>query len=246
MNRSDVLRAGMGSTLLAISMMAAAATDCGPTTLGTARTLTLARSGAAYGKAQHPALPLAAGEVVLTFDDGPQPGSTPQVLQALGEQCVRASFFMTGESLARAPELGAQVRAQGHTVAMHGYQHPHFASLPEAEQLADLKAAQALHQRVFGVTAAAYRFPFLEESAPLRAALKAQAITVMSIDAAIDDWLPEQTPTMLTERLLQRLKETGGGIILLHDAQPQTAAALPMILLALKDRGYRVVHLEWQ
>lgn len=67
----------------------------------------------------------------------------------------------------------------------------------------------------------------------------------MSIDVGVDDWLPEQSPPMLTERLLQRLQETGGGIILLHDAQPQTAAALPMMLRALKDKGDRVVHLNW-
>ncbi len=224
---------------------AATAADCGSGVLGTSRTLTLERTGAAYGRVQHAALPLAPGEVVITFDDGPQPGATPQVLQALEGQCVRATFFMTGESLVRSPELGAQVRAKGHTVGMHGFRHPHFTTLPEVEQLADLKAAQEAHERVFGVAAAAYRFPFLEETAPLRAALKAQGITVMSVDLGVDDWLPEQTPQMLTDRLLQRLQEAGGGIILLHDAQQQTAAALPLMLRTLKDRGYRVVHLQW-
>ena len=52
---------------------------------------------------------------------------------------------------------------------------------------------------------------------------------------------------MLTDRLLERLAKAGrSGIILLHDAQPQTAAALPLMLQALKDQGYRVVHLEWR
>jgi len=244
MKRSRVFRAAMAGTLAA-GVAGTAAADCGPGVLGTSRTLTLERADAAYGRAQYAALPLAPGEVVITFDDGPQPGATALVLQALERQCVRASFFMTGESLVRAPELGAQVRAKGHTVGLHGFGHPHFASLPAAEQLADLKAAQEAHERVFGVAAAAYRFPFLEETAVLRAALKAQRITVMSVDVGIDDWLPEQTPQLLTDRLLQRLQATGGGIILLHDAQPQTAAALPLMLLALKDKGYRVVHLEW-
>lgn len=242
MNLRYVFGAALGGTLL---VTAATAADCGSGVLGTSRTLTLERTGAAYGRVQHAALPLAPGEVVITFDDGPQPGSTPQVLQALERQCVRATFFMNGEALARSPVLGAQVRANGHTVGMHGFYHPHFPTLPEAEQLADLKAAQAVHERVFGATAAAYRFPFLEETAPLRAALKAQGITVMSVDLGVDDWLPEQTPQMLTDRLLQRLQEAGGGIILLHDAQDQTARALPLMLQTLKTHGYRVVHLQW-
>ncbi len=234
-------------TALLAASAAATAGECGSGTLGTSRTVTLERTAAAYGRFQYAGLPLAPGEVVLSFDDGPQPGATARVLQTLERQCVRATFFMTGEALARAPELGAQVRAKGHTVGMHGFRHPHFATLPEAEQLADLKAAQELHERVFGVAAAAYRFPFLEETPALRAALKAQAITVISGDAGADDWLPDQTTQMLTDRLLERLAQAGrSGIILLHDAQPQTAAALPLMLQALKDQGYRVVHLEWR
>ena len=235
-----------GAAVLAASAGAAAG-ECGSGVLGTSRTLTLERTGAAYGRFQYAGLPLAPGEVVVSFDDGPQPGATAQVLQALERQCVRASFFMTGEALARSPELGAQVRAKGHTVGTHGFHHPHFATLPEAEQLADLKAAQEVHERVFGAAAAAYRFPFLEETPALRAALKAQGITVISGDAGADDWLPDQTPQMLTDRLLERLAQAGrSGIILLHDAQPQTAAALPLMLQTLKDKGYRVVHLEWR
>lgn len=235
----------LASALAGGFLASAAAADCGLDMLGTSRTLTLERSGAAYGRVQHGALPLAPNEVVLTFDDGPQPGATEAVLQALAKHCVRASFFMTGEALARAPELGAQVAALGHSVAMHGYKHSHFADLPEAEQLADLKAAQAIHRQVFGVAPAAYRFPFLQETATLKSALQAQSIALMSIDVGIDDWLPEQSPQLLTDRLLERLRPTGGGIILMHDAQPQLAAALPMLLQALQRQGYRVVHLVW-
>ncbi len=244
MKLGPALAAAFASALMGTAA-AAAVTDCGADKLGTARTLTLERKGAAYGRVQYGPLPLAPGEVVLTFDDGPQPGVTEPVLQALAQQCVRASFFMTGEALARAPELGAQVAALGHTVAMHGYKHSHFADLPEAEQLADLKAAQAIHQQVFGTEPAAYRFPFLQETATLKSALKAQGITVMSVDIGIDDWLPEQSPQLLSARLLERLRPTGGGIILMHDAQPQLAAALPMLLQALQRQGYRVVHLAW-
>ncbi len=222
-----------------------ASASCPADTLGTSRTLTLPRAAAAYGTAQHPPLPLQPGEVVLTFDDGPRAESTPLVLQALAQHCVLATFFMNGEPLLQQPALAKQVAAAGHTVGMHGFQHRHFGEWPEAAQLADLSAMQAAWRQVFGGQPAAYRFPFLEETPALRAALKAQAITVMSVDAGADDWLPDQTPAMLTERLLAQLRSKGGGIILLHDAQDQTARALPTMLAALKAQGLRVVHLRW-
>lgn len=68
----------------------------------------------------------------------------------------------------------------------------------------------------------------------------------MSIDAGAEDWLPDQTPQMLADKLLGQLSKSGGGIILLHDAQDQTAKALPFLLQALKSNGYRVVHISWQ
>lgn len=218
---------------------------CSPEALGTARTLTLAREAAAYGRAQHPALPLQPGEVVLTFDDGPRPESTPRVLQALAAHCTRATFFVNGEPLRRWPSLARDMVAQGHSVGMHGFGHHFFDQMEPALQLADLQAMQQAFREVLGSEPAAYRFPYLAETKTLRAALAAARVTVMSVDAGADDWLPDQTPQMLADRLLQRLQASGGGIVLLHDAQDQTAAALPLMLQRLKEQGYRVVHLQW-
>lgn len=226
---------------------APAAPASGPDLLGTSRTLTLPRDGAAYGTAQHAPLPLARGEVVITFDDGPRTPSTPRVLKALADQGVRATFFMNGEPMLREPALARRVRAEGHSVGMHSHRHPHFASMTEAAQFADLAEMDAAWHEVFaGAPAAAYRFPFLEETPPLLAALRARGMTVLSVDAGIDDWLPQQTPRMLADRLMERLQASGGGIVLLHDAQDTTAEALPLLLATLKFHGYRVVHLEWQ
>lgn len=218
---------------------------CEAGALGTHRTLVLPREGAAYGRVQHGPLPLAPREVVLTFDDGPRPETTPQVLQALKAECVRATFFMVGEPLLRHPAVARQVQADGHTVAMHGFRHLHFAPLSPADQRADLQAMRAAHRSVLGGEAPAWRFPFLSEGAALRETLREERITLMSVDLGIDDWLPGQTPALLADRLMTRLRERGGGIVLLHDAQDQTAAALPLLLRRLKDDGWRVVHLQW-
>jgi len=239
-------RAAMMLALAASTWPAAPARAAGDdTALGTSRTLMLPREGAAYGRAQHGPLPLAPGEVVLTFDDGPHAENTPRVLQALKAAGVRATFFLNGEPLLRHPALARQVQAEGHTVAMHGFRHHNFAGLPPQEQLADLQAMREAHRSVLGGEPAAWRFPFLSESPALRDTLREQRITVFSVDVGIEDWLPGQTPEVLAERLLQRLRERGDGIVLLHDAQEQTAAALPLMLRRLKDEGWRVVHLQW-
>lgn len=234
-------------TVLAMAALAlpAQAADCDAAALGTQRTLVLPRDGAAYGRAQHGPLPLAAGEVVLTFDDGPRPETTPQVLQALKAACTRATFFMNGEPMLRHAELARQVQAEGHTVAMHGFRHDNFADLTPEQQRANLRAMQEAHRSVLGGEPPAWRFPFLSETPALREALREQRIALMSVDVGIEDWLPGQTPEMLADRLLQRLRERGSGIVLLHDAEIQTATALPLLLRRLKEDGWRVVHLQW-
>jgi peptidoglycan/xylan/chitin deacetylase (PgdA/CDA1 family) len=224
----------------------AATGGCGADALGTSRTLTLGRAYGAWGKVQHDPLPLAKGEVVLTFDDGPRPETTPRVLKALAEQCVKATFFMVGDNIAQFPDLARRVAREGHSVGMHSYRHTHPGTLTPDQQLADLKQTQDVYQAALGAPAPAYRFPFLEETPTLMAALKAQQLAVVSVDLGIGDWEADVTTGMLAARLLESLQATGGGIILMHDAYGPPANALPVLLKLLKRNGYKVVHLEWR
>ncbi|MDR7299285.1 beta-galactosidase [Pelomonas aquatica] len=217
---------------------------CAADALGTQRVLQLPREGAAYGS-PHARLPLAANEVVLTFDDGPKPGVTERVLQALKAECAKATFFMNGEPMLQNPALAQRVRAEGHTVAMHGHKHLAFGQLPAKDQLADLEAMQKAYRHVIGGDAAAWRFPFLAETPDLRDALRKQNVTVMSVDTGVEDWVQGQSPEVLAERLVKGLREKGGGVVLLHDVHDQTAAALPLMLRRLKQDGWRLVHLQW-
>jgi peptidoglycan-N-acetylglucosamine deacetylase len=224
----------------------AAAAGCGADALGTTRTLTLKREYGAWGTNQHAPLPLNKGEVVLTFDDGPRPETTPLVLKALADQCVKATFFMVGNNIAQFPDLARRVVAEGNSAGMHSYTHPHLGKLTPADQLADLKKTQDVYQATFGTTALAYRFPFLEETPTLMSALKAEKVAVFSVDLGIGDWEENVTTGLLAARLLENLKATGGGIILMHDAYGPPAKALPTLLKMLKEDGYKVVHLEWE
>lgn len=233
--------------LLLCAACAGAGAACGPDALGTSRVLTLKREYATYGTVQHAALPLEKGEVVLTFDDGPNPETLDAVLKTLEAQCVKATFFMTGDNLARHPELGRRVVEAGHTPALHSFAHPLLQSLPADQQLADLEQGMQSFVRVFGYATPAYRFPFLAETPSIIAELKERKVTVASIDVGIDDYPPNDTRSpALVGRLLERLRQTGGGIVLMHDANAPTAQALPALLKSLRDNGFKVVHLRWE
>jgi len=233
--------------LLLFAVAGSTSAACAPDALGTSRVLTLKREYAAYGTAQHVALPLEKGEVVLTFDDGPNPETIEGVLQTLASECVKATFFMTGANLAKHPELGQRVLQAGHTPALHSFAHPFLKSMPVNEQLADLAQGMQSFADVFGYAPAAYRFPFLEETPAILAQLKERKVTVASIDVGIDDYSPNDMSTAaLVGRLVERLRQTGGGIVLMHDANGPTAAALPALLRAIRDHGYKIVHLRWE
>src|SRR5438105_827305 len=82
--------------------------------------------------------------IAVTFDDGPDPVSTPRVLDVLEELNVRATFFLVGEQVRRSPALARDVLARGHEVACHGYHHRNHLARTPADTHADLTRARAL------------------------------------------------------------------------------------------------------
>src|SRR5262245_60086366 len=97
-----------------------------PDAIGTSRTLVVdPRAHPRIGSMQYPeTLPLADHEVVLTFDDGPLPKNSNQVLQILADNCVKATFFIIGEQARANPEGVRKLIAAGHTVGTHSQRHP--------------------------------------------------------------------------------------------------------------------------
>ena len=241
----------LGLTLLALSPSAAAGADCAgnPGALGTERVLAIDPAETApVGRRQYrQTLPLKPKEVVLTFDDGPWPGTTDRVLAALAHECVHATFFMLCRNAAAHPALAKRVLAEGHTVAHHGYKHPLFSrmSLQRAEAEIDHGIA-AVEAAVYGEPGGPPRTPFFRlpgfaGSPALLGRLKARGLAVFGADLWPGDWNP-MTPQHERALLLKRLTAAGGGIVLLHDTQAKTAAMLPELLRELKRRDYRVVH----
>src|SRR5260370_15892757 len=114
--------------LTCITAQAASAADCPghPDALGTSRTLVVdPREHPRIGTMQYPeTLPLEDHEVVLTFDDGPLPRNSNQILDILAAQCVKATFFIIGHQAQAYPEGVRKLRDAGHTIGTHTQDHP--------------------------------------------------------------------------------------------------------------------------
>jgi peptidoglycan/xylan/chitin deacetylase (PgdA/CDA1 family) len=241
-------------TALVVSLAwtaAAQAADCPrPGALGTSRILSVDPAATPrIGLKSFPqTLPLADREVVLTFDDGPWPATTPRILAALAQECVRATFFLIGKPASEHPALVRRLAAAGHTIGHHTWTHHNLKYMKPADAEGEIdKGIAADEMALHGVATTTpstpfFRFPYFESTPQLLDQLQSRGIAVFGADLWASDWEP-MTPQVQLKLLIDRLKVAGKGIILLHDPKAQTAAMLPAFLRYLRDNHYRVVHL---
>jgi len=203
----------------------------------------------AHGDAKKSPLPLQAGEVVLTFDDGPVRGTTPKILDILERECIRATFFMIGKRAETAPEILARMKAAGHTLASHSWSHARLTKLPPESAIDDIrKGYEAVERAADGAprpdaAPRFFRFPEWAASPELFDFTRAHAITAVGADISPADWRGNP-PEVTLDRLRKLLDRSDRGIIVLHDNQANTVALLPALLAELKARGLRIVHLS--
>jgi len=242
--------AGAAIALLAY-IAPASAVDCShKDALGTSRVLAVdAKTYPRVGLKSFPqTLPLADHEVVLTFDDGPRPPNTQKVLAALAQECVRATFFLVGQSSAEFPDLVRRIAAQGHTVAHHSFSHLMTSKISFEKAKEDIDRGIAADEMALnGVSTSTpstpfFRFPNFDSTPATLDLLQSRGIVVFGADLWASDW-ENMTPEQVLKKVTERLAAAGKGIILLHDAQARTAAMLPAFLRYLHENGYRIVHL---
>jgi peptidoglycan-N-acetylglucosamine deacetylase len=240
-----VIPAVVAATLLTATAAIAGECPGNPDALGTSRTIVVdpldhPRLG---GMQYRESLPLEDKEVVLTFDDGPLPPKTNQVLDILAKDCVKATFFLVGKMATTFPDVVHKIEAAGHTIGTHSQSHPlklHKVSLAKAEE--ELSGGITSVTSVLGQPPAPFiRIPGLARTNAIDEYLGSQKLMTWSADFPADDWT-KISPTQVYTRALQRIEAYGKGILLLHDIQPRTVAALPTLLHELKRRGYRIVH----
>jgi len=249
---SVVIAACVTATLLSAlpAVAPALAEDClgNPNALGTSRVLVLQPGTLTrVGVMQYPdSLPLADKEVVLTFDDGPLPPYSNQILDILAAQCVKVTYFLVGQMAHAYPATARRMYEAGHTIGTHSEDHP-----TRFDRISIEKARREIDRGIADVGAALgdpkelapfFRIPGLGRTAAVEQELAARSLVVFSSDTVADDWHRRIKPAEIISRAISRLEKRGKGILLLHDIHPATVAALPGLLQQLKDKGFHVVH----
>ena len=184
--------------------------------------------------------------VALTFDDGPDPASTPQFLDALADLDVHATFFVLGAQLDANQELGRRLVDAGHEVAVHGWLHrPHLLRAPWRVS-ADLARTHACVERVCASTPRFWRPPNGVISGAGLLAARRLGLTPVLWTADGRDWQAQATPESVGERIGRQLH--AGGVVLLHDSDITSApgswrsalGALPGIVEQCRAAGWAV------
>lgn len=189
-------------------------------------------------------------EVVLTFDDGPDPEVTPRVLDLLDQYGARASFFCIGARARANPHLVRDIVRRGHTVENHTDRHPyHFAALPPDRLRREIAAAQGTLAGLAGTPPCFFRAPMGLRSPLLQPVLAGQGLRLVSWTRRALDGL-RGDPVAAGARLRRGL--AAGDVLLLHDGgaartpdgRAVALAVLPDLLEALAARGLRSVTLR--
>jgi peptidoglycan/xylan/chitin deacetylase (PgdA/CDA1 family) len=184
--------------------------------------------------------------VALTFDDGPNPPYTDQVLNILKEYGVRATFFVIGKKVEENPEVAERIVREGHIIGNHTYSHPNLVVHKVSRITWEIERAEEAIYKATGEHPYLFRPPVgFKRPAVLRAA-KSKGYIVISWSQRCYDWKKRQTSEKIAQK--HNVKMENGAIILLHDGGPggtanrsATVQALPKIIEEGQRQGYRFV-----
>lgn len=190
-----------------------------------------------YFQHGNPQLP----EIALTFDDGPNPTYTPQVLAVLQQYKIKATFFCVGRLAQAYPNLVKQEHDQGHIVGNHTWGHPNMPLLSVASIIWQLTTAGDAIQQAIGIRPDLFRPPYGAVNSNVLTYANSMGLTIIQWNVDPRDWSRPGVDVIYARVLAQA---RAGSIILLHDGggdRTQTVAALPMIIQWFQRQGLRFV-----
>lgn len=186
---------------------------------------------------------LPAGQIALTFDDGPHVTRTPRVLQILSDAGIKATFFEIGRNASAHPEIARRVLAAGHTVGSHTFSHPNLARLAEPHAEMEVESGDASVALALGLKPGElpfFRFPYGANTAPEQSFVQKRGNTTVFWSMDSQDW-KIRDPHRLFLNVLSELDRAQHGIILFHDIHEQTVIVLPHVLAELRARHMKTV-----
>ncbi len=177
--------------------------------------------------------------IYLSFDDGPTPKITDQILNILGQFQAKGTFFCLGRSVEKAPESLDRMIQQGHSVGNHTYSHLSGWKSSLQEYLEDIHRCDQVLPSTIAGPPRVFRPPF-GELGILQGIKLIRSRRIVMWDVNAMDYREDQTAIMIAQRVCQFARP--GSIVLMHDSEeagPRTIEALPRILNELSERGYR-------
>jgi cellulose synthase/poly-beta-1,6-N-acetylglucosamine synthase-like glycosyltransferase/peptidoglycan/xylan/chitin deacetylase (PgdA/CDA1 family) len=188
--------------------------------------------------------------VAITFDDGPDPEYTQQILDVLKQKDVKATFFVTGFQSLKHPSIVRAIASEGHELGNHTFTHPNLTKLPDFLVRLEINATQRLIQALTGAQLTLIRPPYSADDMgdSIAEAHVIELITELGYTAIGANINPEDwrgiSAQAIAERILRKIDKGQGSVIELHDAggdRSPTVAALPIVIDALRSRGYNFI-----
>ena len=183
-------------------------------------------------------------EIALTFDDGPNPYYTPQVLAVLQRYGIKATFFDVGYLIADFPNIVRQEHNQGNIVANHSWSHPVLTNFSAQGIQSQLTSTTNIIQATIGVRPTFFRPPYGAINTQVLAQARNLHYTTVMWDGSAEDWELPGVSTIVNKTLYYA---HDGAILLLHDGggnRAETVAALPIIISTLQSRGFKFVTVQ--
>ena len=175
--------------------------------------------------------------VALTFDDGPDPKTTPQALDILKKYGAKATFFMVGQNIAGNEAIVKRVHNEGHQIGIHTWDHPVLTKLPLESAKKEILDTQTAINNVIGIKPMITRPPYGAINTTIQNSVD-QSFIMWNVDSL--DW-----KTRNTKAIMQEIAKTQpGSIILMHDIHQTSIDALPSVLEYLKSNGYTLVTVD--
>lgn len=181
--------------------------------------------------------------VHLTFDDGPNPTYTPQVIKILHDADVDANFFLVGENVKKYPELVDELIREGHDIGAHSMTHKQLTRIPFAQAKKEIEDSMALVSSFRKTNL--FRFPYGSFNDRLLGVLAEHRWENVYWGVDTTDWKYKNADEIYAKFKIRLAREPDGSIVLMHDVHPQSVKALKMILTYLKENHITVEKLKF-
>ncbi|CAE78449.1 putative peptidoglycan GlcNAc deacetylase [Bdellovibrio bacteriovorus HD100] len=197
------------------------------------------------------------GTIALTFDDGPNPDTTPLILDVLKAHNAKGTFFILGSKIKGNEAILRRMVAEGHQLANHSYSHPNFHELSSSRMNSEIKTTDRLLRTVG--TPRFFRYPYGNSTCSSNELVSSLGYVNVGWDIDTCDWAfadgqvsDKENATCQAPQHLRRdyagyvanvVAQTQGGVLLMHDIHKNTAHSLDRLMTMLEQDGYRFVSL---